>query len=78
MAQADYFADAFIHENIVSGYDIVTTLCHNNNGIQKLTEFTADDILFRETHCKKRDILMFKLCFQCCFGCNQVKYGSFV
>ena len=75
MAQADYFADAFIHENIVSGYDIVTTLCHNNNGIQI---FTADAILFRETHCKKRDILMFKLCFQCGFCCNKVKYGSFV
>ena len=38
-------------------------------------KFETDAILFREIQCKKRDILMFKRCFQCGLGWNQVKYA---
>ena len=49
--QTDHFIDAFVYENVMYSFDIVTMLC-----IQK---FTADAILFKEIQCKKRDILMF-------------------
>ena len=42
------------------------------NAVRK---FDADAILFRETQCKKMDILMFKRRFQCGFGWNQLKYA---
>ena len=38
-------------------------------------KFDAGTILFRDIHCKKMDILMFKRLFQCGVGWNQVKYG---
>ena len=40
-----------------------------------IRKFDADTILFIEIWRKKRDILMFKRCFQCGLGWNQVKYA---
>ena len=59
--QTDHFADAFVRENVVYGYDV--------------RKFTANAILFREIQCKKRDILMYLQPFQCEFGWNKVKYA---
>ena len=44
-------------------------------GCNDVRKFGADAILFREIQCKKRDILMFKRCFQCRFGSNLVKFA---
>ena len=38
-------------------------------------KFTVHAILFREIQCKKMDISMFELRFQCEFGWNKVKYA---
>ena len=44
--QTDHFANAFVHENITYGYDIVTTLTHSKVYSR------------RENQCNKMDILM--------------------
>ena len=51
--KTDHFSDAFVHENVARVYDVVATLLD----VQK---YDADDMLFREIQCKKRDTLMFK------------------
>ena len=43
--QTDHFADDFVRENVVYGYDV--------------QKYTADAILLREIKCKKMDNLMF-------------------
>ena len=37
-----------------------------------------ESLQFRETQCKKEDILMFLWCFQCNFGWIQVKYARYM
>ena len=58
--QTESFPDAFVREEVVHGYDIVTF-----EGSQ------ADAILIRKNQCNKKVILM----FLCDFSCNLVKYS---
>ena len=66
-ALTDNFADVFVRK-------IVAHLRHCGD-IMTSKMFDADTILFREIQCKKMYIFMFKWCFQCSVGWNQVKYA---